>query len=231
MRASIPILALLAPLGAFAASLQFASVQDATILDNDTSISDGDLFSGYNNTGQERRALVQFDLTSIPAGSTINAVTFNLTSERVAGPQDFELRAVTTPWIEGTNTGAGTGGGQGTTPTPSGSVSWETPWTTSGGDFGAVLDTVSVSGWSNIVFDDPALIPLVQSWVDTPTSNNGFILIGTITDPQSVILFGGSGSTAPPSLDVTYTAIPEPKLFALAAGFAAIALAIVRRRS
>ncbi|MEO0795321.1 MAG: DNRLRE domain-containing protein [Verrucomicrobiota bacterium] len=224
------VLITITPIATFAASMQFTPSQDASIMANDTSVGNGSLFGGYNASGQERRPLVQFDVSAIPASAAVDSVSLSFDANLLQGSQTFTLHAVNTPWVAGTNTGNGGGGGQGSTPTPVGSVSWETPWTTSGGDFGSALDSVLVDSAGTVSFSDPLLLALVQTWVGTPAANNGFILVGTNTNAQNAIRFGSSETGVAPVLDVTYTAIPEPKLFALAAGFAAIGLAIIRRK-
>ena len=48
------------------------------------------LFSGFTNSGEERRAVLRFDLSSIPPGSTVTAATVTLiTGYRSSCPLRF----------------------------------------------------------------------------------------------------------------------------------------------
>ncbi|MBM4108311.1 MAG: DNRLRE domain-containing protein [Phycisphaerae bacterium] len=80
------------------------------------SISNGrgtHMFSGKTDNGFARRAVVRFDLSIIPQGSTINAVTLTLNQSRTrAGTQTMTLHRVNASWGEGVSVaGGGEGGG------------------------------------------------------------------------------------------------------------------------
>ncbi len=197
-------------------------------MDNDTSVSVGDLFAGYTATGEERRALAQFDLNAIPSGSTVNDVTLTFSAAQLMGGQIFNLHALSTGWVEGTNAGGGSQGGQGTAPTPAGSVSWDVPWSSAGGDFGGALASQAVSGLGDVVFSSVALNSTVQSWIDSPSGNFGLILVATNTASQNAVRFGSREEGTAPMLSVDYT-VPEPETYALMAG-AVVLLAVGLRR-
>ncbi|WP_309399930.1 DNRLRE domain-containing protein [Cerasicoccus maritimus] len=216
---------------AFADSLSFTPSQDASIMSNDTSVSVGDLFGGFNSSGQERRPLLQFDLSSIPTGSTINSVSLTLNAAQMRGTQTFGLHALTTAWTEGTNTGSGGQGGIGTAPTPANSVAWASPWSTPGGDFGVELDSVFVNSTGDVVFSTGSLLSAVQGWVDLPSSNLGFILVGANGAPQNAVRFGSREEGVAPVLDVDFTVVPEPRFYALTAAALCLAMVIIRRRA
>ena len=101
------------------------------------------IFSGLTNIGAERRALLHFDLSSIPPGSTVTEATLTLNLNRVAGgsqPTDqFGLRRLTADWGEGTSDGGSEEGNGG--PATAGDATWcdrffqVTPWSSIGGDF------------------------------------------------------------------------------------------------
>src|SRR5437763_7062846 len=80
--------------------------KDNTLFENGSgSLSDGagvHLFAGKTNTGSRRRALMAFDLSQIPAGAKITAVTLTLhISQTVTGTDTMTLHAVTADWGQG----------------------------------------------------------------------------------------------------------------------------------
>jgi len=65
------------------------------------------LFAGRTNQGAERRALVKFDLTGIPAGSMIDRVELSLTVNKTNfGDVAFALHPLTADWGEGASDAA-----------------------------------------------------------------------------------------------------------------------------
>ncbi len=153
-----------------------------------------DIFAGLNGEGEERRAVLRFDLGAIPAGSTITAVTLTLNVNKVAGaaqgPETFGLHRLTASWGEGTSNAndfpPGFQGGDGAPASPT-DATWcdrffgTAPWTTEGGDF----DPAS-SGATDVGTSFPAavtwgstagMVADVQGWVDSPASNDGWILV------------------------------------------------------
>ncbi len=147
------------------------------------------LFAGVTQNGEERRALLHFDLSSIPPGSTITAVTLALNLNRVApsgAPTDlFGLRRLTADWGEGTSDGGSEEGGGG--PATANDATWcdrffeVTPWTSQGGDFvGAASATIAVGTTTpsqQVLGSTPGMVADVQGWVDVPASNLGWILL------------------------------------------------------
>ncbi len=147
-------------------------------------------YAGNNSSMFQRRGLVHFDLASaVPAGSTINSVTFTLTLDQtLSSTQTVKVHRVLADWGEGTSN-AGTPGGQGTTPT-AGDATWlyrffnSASWGTPGGDFvPAASATASHTGdvgpksWSGA-----GLAQDVTDWLADPSSNFGWIVIGDETD-------------------------------------------------
>src|SRR5262245_30125989 len=64
------------------------------------------LFSGDTNSHGLRRAVLKFDLSSVPAGATINSVSMTLFVTRAGGGGPSEttvLRRLTRAWGEGTS--------------------------------------------------------------------------------------------------------------------------------
>ena len=107
--------------------------------DNDVYGTD-DVLSTEADPGARTRGFVEFDLSSIPLGSTITAATLRLVHANIDDCEGFPgegddfdvfIRRVTRDWVEGTTCDD----------TQTGSVSWTsagpTNWTTPGGDFAA----------------------------------------------------------------------------------------------
>ncbi len=169
--------------------------------DNSSGACDS-LFAGNtdNGVGSARRALMRFDLSTIPPGSVINSVTLSMTVTRGSNHVDsiFTLHPVTSAWVEGT-AGCGTrGGGQGA-PTAGGGTTWNT-MPGFGAASGSTLINNTSPGWSSA-----SMAGDVQGWLDNPATNNGWILIGDETIPTSTRRFDSREGGSPPSLLVDFT--------------------------
>ncbi|BCU79279.1 Ig-like domain-containing protein [Luteolibacter sp. LG18] len=112
--------------------------------------------------------LVSWDLTSIPAGKTVTAVTvtFNVTDP---GASAYELYALKRAWSETTATWniASTG------------VNWQTAGANGANDrettvLGSLAGTAN--GLKTITLNASG-IAKVQSWINTPSSNYGFVIL------------------------------------------------------
>ena len=163
---------------------------DNTLYDiADGSLSNGAggyLLSGATRQGANRRAVIAFDVESqIPAGSTINDVTLTLHMDRASGGAAIiSLHKLTATWGEGTSVGPGNQGGGGGAATNDAtwlhrffdSESWQSP----GGDFESEASAnLSVSGIEFYTWGSTSeMVQDVQSWLDEPDSNAGWILIG-----------------------------------------------------
>ncbi|MCB9879479.1 MAG: PKD domain-containing protein [Planctomycetes bacterium] len=188
------------------ASLPFTSVatsetvvltatQDSTIYSNPTSQGNGNgggtmAVVGRTWVNGVRRALVQFDVSSIPSAVTINTATLRLldtsptgspiggsapggTTEKLRPTQTFDIHRVDTAWVEGSGD-AGASAGIGTS--TGASVTWLNPWSTAGGDFQAVkTGTIQFDASPNDLYNSSNLAADVQAWVGG-TTNAGWIL-------------------------------------------------------
>jgi hypothetical protein len=102
-------------------------------------------------TGQARRSLVQFDISSIPSGSTINSATLELYVTAVTGSQTLNVHRITGTWTE-------TG------------VTWNTiPTFTSSAD-------ASITGGSGAGWRIWNVMPVVQGWANGTNTNYGFLV-------------------------------------------------------
>lgn len=190
------------------------AVADATLVQEPTgALANGagtNLFAGRvgANAGSTlRRALVRFDLSALPPGAIVQSASFtlNLTRSRFAGDLPMSLHRVTAAWNEGpalTPTGIGE-------PSQPGDVTWlhrnfpSQFWSTPGGDFVAQASAsriVSSVGGPKVWESTPQLVADVQSWVNQPADNHGWILLG----------FEGSGTSAK-GFSTRETALPQER--------------------
>lgn len=171
-----------------------------------------------------RRGVIQFDIVAnVPAGATITSVTLKLRMTKSNGSTSYpmSLRRLLASWGEGTsisfgNEGAG-GPSDGETPFPSpDSVTWihrsynSVFWTNPGGDFSATTSaSASVGGVASYTWGSTSgMIADVQSWLDTPANNFGWVLLGNETTPGSAKRFAArenSTASSRPLLTVQYT--------------------------
>jgi len=200
-----------------AATVVVPAKHDASIFrDNPNNASGGGvgLHAGTNGSGALFRALVSFDLSDVPAGSTIQSAVLTMYLGDFAGggggtgmlTATIGLHRVAASWGE-----AGTqapepmsqdsfmGITQGE-PAEEGDVTWNarfhfaagsTRWTAPGGDFSALASASHAVGrelgaayqWPST----PAVVNDVQSWLDNPATNNGWLLVNQ--DETSVRTF------------------------------------------
>lgn len=198
--------------------------QDNSIYsENNNSNALGSLFAGRTNGGVLRRALLQFDLSSIPVGSTINSVSLALTQTRhglASTAENFELHRLAAGWGQGTSVGSG----QGAPPT-NGDATWNfrqfsstapLSWTLPGGDFATTSGIATIGVTDNTVYtfsSQPGMVADVQTWVNTSNSNFGWILkTENETINRDARVFGSRESAIglQPTLTVNFTAVPEP---------------------
>ncbi len=180
--------------------------------DNSSGTCDS-LFAGMTDNNVARRAVLQFDLSSIPPGSTINSVSLGMSvtrgSNHAATP--MSLHRITTAWGEGINGCGVRGGGQGE-PAATGAATWNsalhntTTWSTPGGDYNAtasgstlVNDTAPVWPSTQQMVDD------VQGWLDGNLPNHGWILIDAETSSTTARRFDSREGVSRPALVVDFT--------------------------
>jgi len=181
------------------------------------------LFAGRTARSYIRRALVEFDIAgNIPAGSTIDAVTLTLEADVTPDTlnRNLTLHPVSQDWGEGTADCGSSGGGKGIEANP-GDATWldakfqQQAWTSAGGDFGSSSATASAPPIGAVVWDsasDPALLVDVQSWLDTPAGNEGWLIAGVETTNTTIRRFSSREGAVPPELVVDFT--PPANIFA-----------------
>ena len=213
-----------ASLSASAAIVNIAASKDVGIRQN-TDTQDDTAFvpiSDANNGNGVRRALIQFDISGLPAGQLIDSAILSITQ---AGPTPafdgevtLEVYRLTKDWVETEVrwTEAATGDA----------------WTTPGGDVDPILIT-SVS--TTYTFDtqvDFDITGLVQDWYDGTSDNFGVLIRDNGFTTNDKFAFasrthGGATTAAEPVLTIDYSPIPEPGSLAL---LALGGMFVVRRR-
>ena len=145
------------------------------------------LFVGRSN-GLSQRALVFFDVAgSIPDGSTIERASLTMSiSNRESGSNDVYLHRVLADWGEGDSVGDEEGRG---VAAMSGDATWihsfsgNTMWDSPGGDFASISSAdARVGGLGRYTWESTLdMVTDVQGWLDDPSTNFGWILIGNET--------------------------------------------------
>jgi len=167
-----------------------SAARDATLIESTTgAFANGAgpvIFVGRTSqsSNSRRRALVAFDVAAaLPGGSVITAVTLELElSPSHAEPVEIGLHRIAVDWSEGPSSSDGGSGAA----SQVGDATWihtrydTERWSSAGGDFTAQASALAVIADAAIHgFDSTTdLVADVQAWLDAPTSNHGWILIG-----------------------------------------------------
>ncbi|MBC8356264.1 MAG: DUF4347 domain-containing protein, partial [Planctomycetes bacterium] len=142
----------------------------------------------------DQRALLLFDLSFLPVGSTITNATLLMESTQNGSAMDINVYELTQAWSEGT--------GNGTLD----AANWNerltaTNWTSAGGDFDptavATLNTGAIGQHSWVITG------LVQDWYTGAKANNG-IIIGSPNTGSDTVTYDSSEGATPPRLSLTY---------------------------
>jgi hypothetical protein len=184
------------------------------------------IHAGTNSSGAKKRGLIMFDVagSGIPVGSSITSAKLRLhVSRSDTDPNIIELHRLLNDWGEGTSHAPGAEG-QGAPATPGDATWWHTfyPdsfWTNVGGDFepsASAREAVNKAGFYSWASEE--VVNDVQGWLDKPSDNFGWLLLGMEDVTRSVKIFDSRTNTDPnvanhPALIVQYTA---PCPFALA---------------
>jgi hypothetical protein len=207
--------------------------------------------------GRLNTFLQWFDVSSIPAGSTINSATLTThMANQTANTRtwvDVNLSRLQSGnnWVEVVVGGSG--------PHTDGSVTWNnrishpttpTPWAAAGAlgaadiDLGTTqtFDVVGIDGSATSVARD--ITAWVQAWVNNPASNAGMLWWGGKNNDSGpanrYFHFGtkedgpgpaGDSNAAAPTLLIDYTLIPEPTAALLLSGGLLLTLRRSRRES
>ena len=193
----------------------------------------GDTF-GTGGTGS-RRALLSFDVAaSVPAGATINSAVVRLTLSRTRfGDQNVSLHRLTSDWGAAASDAPGQEGTGAAAladdATWTANFSGTSNWSADGGDFiGSASTTQTVGALGDYDWSSTATtVADVQGWLDNPSQNFGWIVIGNEGVIGSAKRFNSSENlTGSPMLFLDYTPIPEPSTALLGL----LGLALIARR-
>jgi hypothetical protein len=216
---------------------------------------------GGSNAPLPNRALIEFNVAgNIPAGSTITSAKLTMILGQVGGgggggnptipTTTIDLFRVADSWGEGTaqtqapasDNLATLGGGAAATPSD---ATWNNrffsspssiTWTTPGGDFAgtasANLDVGTTLGSSNTWLSTAALVADVQLWLDSPSTNFGWILKSEDESTQANLrgFYSRQAATASNHPVLTISYVPEPSSFVLSALALSALIAAQRRR-
>ncbi len=177
-------------------------------------------FVGVTNGDNHRRGLLRFDLSTIPAGSTVTGVVLQLhLSHSISFDNPAELRRALQDWGEGTSI-APEPGGRGTAATQGDATwlhtfysgqFWSAPGGAPGVDFSNTVSATTIVGAGQAFYtwgSTPELIADTQAWLDNPASNFGWFILGDESALGTAKRFDTREAVDPtlrPVLTVTYT--------------------------
>ncbi len=206
--------------------IELQANKDNTLYESSTgNLSNGDgdyFFAGRNDLSSDskRRGLIAFDIASnIPPGSTIHNVTLTLYMSRSKGskPHTVGVHTALSDWGESTSHAGGKEGAGGNAAT--GDATWihtfydTQSWTTPGGDYAPTPSaTVSVGNYVHYNWSSLELVADVDMWVNDPSSNFGWVLVGDETDNTTAKRFNSRTSadvSLRPKLTIDYTPAPN----------------------
>jgi len=199
----------------------YTGTRDNTIYQEGTNTNGGGqyLFAGRTAGTLEtesRRALLTFDVSLIPPGSSIDSVTLELrVSKTLETASTQTLHRLLKDWGEGIGD-APLEEGRGTVPAE-GDATWVSNfhnlslWDSPGGDFVATPSastSVGLAG-TTATWTGSGLVADVQAWVDGTAENFGWILIGNESALQTTKRFNSADNTTVsagqrPRLTVSY---------------------------
>ena len=240
------VLAVLAAAPVHADTLTLAPFKDNTLYESPTgAVSNGagqHFFAGTSSGAAaiiKRRGLIAFQIAGqVPAGSVIQSVMLTLFMSRTppgTGDEPISLHRVLRDWGEG-ESDAPNQEGQGAPAMP-GDATWihtffnTAFWSTPAGDFDPTSSASEmIGGIGSYSFGStPGMVADVQSWLDNPSGNHGWLLLGDESVTRTVKRFDTREHPDPavrPVLTVTY--VPEP---AAMLPLGASLLLLLRRRS
>ena len=195
--------------------------KDNTLYESDTgALSNGKgahFFVGKTASGIIRRGLLAFDIAgNIESGASIESVllTLNMSRTPTTTSKIITLHKILSNWGEGNSNALGEEGAGAAS--MSEDATWihtffdSLFWTNNGGDFSDVVTaTASIGGINSYTWNStPELVADVQSWLDSPSNNYGWILIGNENESSTAKRFDSKENAIEsdrPLLKVIYT--------------------------
>ena len=198
--------------------------QDNTIYSDFTNNSNGageNFTAGTIVNGSIRRALIRFNISSIPAGATITAVSLQMRMNRTQSAAiDISLHRLNTSWGEGLSMASSIADGQGAT-AQAGDVTWScsfangsggctSSWAPGGNFVATASASTAVNAIGTYTWSGSQMLADVQAWTNSAGSNYGWIIRSDEVITQSAKRF--SSRTNPviadrPTLTVTYNSL------------------------
>jgi hypothetical protein len=174
------------------------------------------LVAGMTNAGFRNRALMAFNIAgNVPAGATITNASLQLSvtlTSGASGPQSHFLHRLLQDWGEGTST-SNSQPGQGV-PATTGDATWlktffpSSDWTIAGGNFnGSPSASTIVHDPALYTWSSAGMIADIQSWLDNPSSNFGWLLKSDETGNRQAKRYGSKEnviSSNKPVLTINY---------------------------
>ncbi len=211
---------------ASAATISIMPSKDNTLYEFDP--DDGDhsngagfhFFAGETAMSELRRGVLAFDIAgSIPHGSIITSVTLSMNMSRTISetPRIVELHKLLADWGEGTSDAHGEEGDG--APATTNDATWRHRffdtifWAMQGGDFSPTVSaSQSVGPLGQYTWSSAQMVADVQSWVNNPASNFGWLVLGDESALGTTKRFDTRESASPPVLTIEYTrSQPAPR--------------------
>jgi hypothetical protein len=173
----------------------YSGTPNGILPSDDTYINGSALLSNYGNdnkfevrpdNGADRRGLLKFDLSSIPANATVTGATLYLYEKDNKTGQTTYIYRVTSNWNEN-------------------SATWLS-WLLLGGDFDNSISYFTYLPEQNNCMLTIDITDLVRKWVDGTYNNYGLMLYST--GPNHIISYSSKESSTAserPKLNVIYT--------------------------
>ena len=173
------------------------------------------IFAGMTDQGAIRRAVLAFDLQGVlPEGAEVQSVSLDLNmSKTISGDHTATLHRLTADWGEG-DSHASAEEGAGTAP-EEGEATWvhrmfdTDNWANPGGDFEETPSaTFTVGGVGSYTASSEGVADDVRFWLNDPSSNFGWILIGDEGTSGTAKRFDSRENASAenrPQLTITYT--------------------------
>ena len=169
-------------------------------------------FAGETGMSELRRGVLAFDIAgSIPPGSMITSASLSVNMSRSPTNTAYvvELHKLLADWGEGTSIAPGEEGDG--APATANDATWRHRffdtifWTTQGGDFSATVSaSQSVGGTGHYTWSSAQMVADVQSWLDNPASNFGWLVLGDETAIATAKRFDTRESASPPMLTIEF---------------------------
>lgn len=184
----------------------YSGAADATMfqeLANNAGGASTGFFAGNTRFDAARRALLRFDLSTIPDGADVTAARLELVVvQGKGGDQTMTLHRVLEVWNEGTTAATGAGG-QGAA-SAAGDTTWLATshpsrlWSLPGGNFELDASATGIAGDNAgvvTVMEGAGLLADIRGFLAAPEQNFGWVLLGNEAEGETAKKFHSKEST------------------------------------